>query len=51
MIQLNKIQLTSQTTIHVKMTKILSTSSMKVELLNATTCQEYASSKTNKNHG
>ena len=36
MIQLNQIQLTSQTANHVEITKILSTTSVKVELLTAT---------------
>ena len=35
MIQLNRIQLTNQTTNHVESTKILSTASVKEELLTA----------------
>ena len=39
MIQLNRIQLTSQTSNHVKMTKILKApASVKVELLTASAC-------------
>ena len=48
MIQLNRIQLTSQTPNNVKITKILR---MKVELLTASACLEYASSDANKTHG
>ena len=56
MIQLNRIQLTSQTPNHVEITKILSTSAksfagVKVELLTASPCLEYASSEANKIHG
>ena len=48
MIQLNRIQLTSQTPNNVKITKILR---MKVELLTASACIEYASPDANKTHG
>ena len=50
MTQLNRIQLITQTSSHVKMTKILSTASVKIELLTASACLEYASSETNKTH-
>ena len=52
MIQLNRIQLTSQTPNHVEITKILKApASVKVELLTASTCLQYALSETNKSHG
>ena len=50
MIQLNRIQLTSQTRNHVEMNKILSTSHWKVELLTANVCLEYALSETHKTY-
>ena len=50
MMQLNWIQLITQTSNHVKMTKILSTAGVKVELLTASACLEYALSETNKTH-
>ena len=50
MIQLNRIQLPSQTPNHVEITEILNTS-VNVELLTASTCLEYASSETNRTHG
>ena len=46
MIQLNRIQLTSKTPNHVEMTKILSTASVKVELLTVSAFLEYASPDT-----
>ena len=52
MIQLNRIQLTSQTPNHVEITKILKApASVKVELLTASTCLQYALSETDKSHG
>ena len=46
MIQLNGMQLTSQTPNHVEMT-----ANVKEELLSATACLEYSLSKTNRTHG
>ena len=48
MIQLNRIQLTSQTPNNVEITEILR---MKVELLTASACLEYASFDANKTYG
>ena len=51
MIQLNRIQLTSQTPNHVEITKILSTSQRESRILTASACLKYALSETNKTHG
>ena len=40
MIQLNRIQLISQTPNHIEITKILTPASVKVELLTASACLE-----------
>ena len=50
MIQLNRIQLTSQTPNQVEMTKILRISQRESRIMNASVCLEYASSETNKSH-
>ena len=50
MIQLNQIHLSSQTPIMLKLLKSQAPASVKVLLLTASACLEYASSKTNKTH-
>ena len=51
MIQVNQIQLTSQTPNHVKLLKSEAAASVKVKLLTVVACLEHASSVTNKTHG
>ena len=48
MIQMNQIQLTRQTPTDVKLLKFYALASVKVELLTASACLEYASSEANK---